>query len=147
VSTFLSHSLVVLGDYEKARDILKSALIYCDTVQADLLKPYVLSIYGYASAKMGDIRRGKKYCFQAVQLAEQSGLSLRMSLFKRWYAEVLIMDGKRQDALKILNSITTKDIGIASPDMMNDLEIMRKSCEASLLLWELRKKKKRPNNR
>jgi class 3 adenylate cyclase/predicted ATPase len=101
-SLFLASSLMTLGDTNEAQDLLKSALGYCSVVQSVLLKPYALSAYGLTIARQGQVQEGIAYCAEALEVARDSGLSLRRSLFNIWFAEAMMIDGKHAVAMKYL---------------------------------------------
>ncbi|MDI1229129.1 MAG: adenylate/guanylate cyclase domain-containing protein [bacterium] len=101
-STFLAASHLRLGQFEDARALLESALGDCDVVQSVLLKPYALSAYGYALARLGDVAGGEKHCAAAIELARESRLPLRRSLFLIRHAQVLMLQKNPAAAMKLL---------------------------------------------
>lgn len=143
VSVFLAHSLIVQGRYNDARVLLEPTLVYCDLVEAYLLKPYALCVYGYALAKSGNVRAGERYCMNGVGIAENSGLSLRLYLFKAWYAEILISAQKYKEALSMIERVMDESETIYGVTRDSLLSMMA-TCEKALYVQSLKRKKKRP---
>lgn len=101
-SNFLAASHLRLGQFGDARALLESALSDCDVVQSVLLKPYAMSAYGYVLARLGDVAAGEKHCAAAIELAKESRLPLRRSLFLIRHAQVLMLQENPQEAIKLL---------------------------------------------
>lgn len=101
-SNFLAASHLRLGQFGDARALLEFALSDCDVVQSVLLKPYAMSAYGYVLARLGDVAAGEKHCADAIELAKESRLPLRRSLFLIRHAQVLMLQDNPQAAMKLL---------------------------------------------
>lgn len=144
-SVFLAHALLTLEKYEDVKSLLKTTLIYCNTVQSDLLKPYALSAYGLASAKLGDIRAGERFCTEAIEVARKSNLLLRRSLFNIWYAEVLMLGKKHSEAMKYLNFAIDGAAASGEISRLQKAFALLTQCQNIVSVKRKKQQKKRPH--
>lgn len=105
VLTYLAHSLLVQNRPREASEMLKTALAYCETTKSIILKPYVLSALGLALARMAEEAEGLRLCKEALIQAASTKLILRVSQFKIWHAEVLMLQGHHSVAIQSLKKV------------------------------------------
>jgi class 3 adenylate cyclase/predicted ATPase len=102
VSLYLAHSLIASCQYNQARALLRFALNYAELVQSNILKPYILSAYGFVIAKLQNPSEGIKYCRTALNLAKRNKIIVHLSLFNTWQAEAYIENNQLLPAIQHL---------------------------------------------